>query len=424
VAWKDYNLTIVSGGTVYIDGSILSPRNAGLIGTGASDDDRNTKLALLARDCVCLNTTQIVPQNASPLVSAAPDDTDDPRPEASHWELSPEAGARLNSSWMFGTQPPANTRVYLAAMVAGKEPGPSAISMSFYQRWLATPAWTPFYFPLTVGTPYDQRLFYFLAPGATPGANVSRRQTPTYQPVPDPSGTPSVPWDITSYLATSGGNLQPGVWNSLAITWANPGLGAVATNPWAKKWKLMEFLADTSTPPNLTPTSAVHCQVNAVMYAERGCWFVIPGAGFATVADLDRAAGPGDLVNGTPPNLTADNINGKIDTADERARARQYLRYNYDITVVGAITENFTAPTDVVREWTDKWAYPGTGPGGSQPSITYVFDSSVRAARDYGQGGAGATGATTVLRSTAAANLPRLPLLPVSPDLVYYGETM
>jgi hypothetical protein len=401
VPYWDYNLAIVSGGTAYIDGSILSPAD---VGTDGGNDDRNTKLAILARDCVCLNPTQIVPQNATAQVSASPDDTDDPRPEASHWELGPEAGARIYTSWTFGAPPASN--VYLAAIASGDEPGPSAVAVSFQQAtaWSPTPPWLPYVFP--GGT----ALFYFLPPGVLlPGApvqtpNVSWSLTPEYQPLPDPSGVPAVPWNITPAISTA-----PGIRNNMAMAWANPVISAGATATWVKKWKIVE--STSADPTDLTAIQpAVHCRVNAVMYAERGCWFVIPGDWFETAESIDAAV--------------ADDINGRINTPDEQARAAAYLRYNYDIVVNGAITECFTAPVDAVYEWTNKWAYPGSG--GSLPSIRYTFDSSVRAARD--RGGAGSTsgvlGAPIVRRSTDSANLPRLPLLPVSPDLVYYGESM
>ncbi len=58
---RDYNLTIVSGGTIYIEGNILTPKDvAPALFTPAYDLDevRNTHVALMAKDHVCLNTTQ------------------------------------------------------------------------------------------------------------------------------------------------------------------------------------------------------------------------------------------------------------------------------------------------------------------------------------------------------------------------------
>jgi hypothetical protein len=167
---------------------------------------------------------------------------------------------------------------------------------------------------------------------------------------------------------------------------------------------------------------AVHARVNASIYAETGCWFVIPGTWFQTLESIDSALGPAE----------GDNINGRIDTPGEAAQARTYLRYNYDIVVRGSITENFTAPVDTVYEWTDKWAcntpVAGVGPDvdGSLQSITYIYEGSVRSARDRGGQGAlsGVFGTPLLRRSTESANLPSVPLLPVSSDLLYYGETM
>jgi hypothetical protein len=206
-----------------------------------------------------------------------------------------------------------------------------------------------------------------------------------------------------------------GARNSLQMFWANPGFSAGATNPWVKKWKIVE--SSSSDPTDLSAIQpAMHCRVNAVIYAETGCWFVIPGAWFDTVESIDGAAGP----------AVGDNINGRIDTPDEIARANAYLRYNYDIVVRGSITENFTPPVDAVQEWTDKWACSSTTALGSRTTISYQYDSSLREARDRGNQGSasGNLGAPLLLRSTESANLPKLPCMPVSPDLLYYGETM
>ncbi|MGQ9731794.1 MAG: hypothetical protein ACUVX8_11035 [Candidatus Zipacnadales bacterium] len=417
VPYPDYNLTIVSGGTIYIDGSILSPEDWVPGWVPGAWDDRESRLALLARDCVCLNTTRIVPQEATALVTAEPDDTDNPRPEASHWELVPQAGARVYSSWQFGA--PAASNVYLAVVASGREPGPAALAMSL--QTLPSPlsgltpadfGWTPFFF----GGAVQPLRFHFLPPGAGSDVNISNALTPEYQPVPPrpkPGGptTPTLPWNITGYISTA-----PGTQNSLAIQWANPQLSAGATNVWIKKWKIVE--SSSGDPNDLTAiVPAVHCRVNATIYAERGCWFIIPGPWFETIEAIDAALGPAE----------GDNINGQIDTPDEVARAEAYVRYNYDILVRGSITENFTAPVDAVYEWTDKWCCNSLTPYGSRMSIRYVYDDAVRAQRDRGNLGdtsPAAPGTPILRRSTDSANLPKVPLLPVSPDLLYYGEAM
>lgn len=66
---REYNLTVVSGGTIYIEGNILTPRD--YLGLGLNDP-RNTHIALLAKDHVCLNTTQFYAPFAEGSVPSPP----------------------------------------------------------------------------------------------------------------------------------------------------------------------------------------------------------------------------------------------------------------------------------------------------------------------------------------------------------------
>ena len=231
--------------------------------------------------------------------------------------------------------------------------------------------------------------------------------------MPPAGDQPRMPW-LLAPTTPAVISTVAGVQNNLAMYWSNPAMTSGSTNPWVKKWKLVQT-RDVGGTISITP--AVHCRVNATMYAETGCWFIIPGAYFQTAAQIDDAYSDGV---GDP--------NGLLDTSDEQARARAYMRYNYDIVVNGSITENFTAPAEAVYEWTDKWALfdlEAFDDGDLLLSVTYTFDESARAARDRGGlGRASALPASPMRRSTAAANLPRIPHLPVGPGLVYYGDTM
>jgi len=64
--WVRYNLTIVSGGNIYIEGSVLKNRSADNQGNIVTD--HSGSVALLASEYVCVNTTQFV----SMLPSGAP----------------------------------------------------------------------------------------------------------------------------------------------------------------------------------------------------------------------------------------------------------------------------------------------------------------------------------------------------------------
>ena len=143
-----------------------------------------------------------------------------------------------------------------------------------------------------------------------------------------------------------------------------------------------------------------NARVNAAVFAERGCWYVLSPSWF----DEDLTV---DTVRADNPVLTP---------AEAELRVIENRRYNYKLTFVGTIAENFTASVEAARDWRNKMAYPELYDGGELAewgSIDYIFDETLRMARFH----------STVSNPTnPAANLPRLPLLPVSPDLVYYGE--
>jgi hypothetical protein len=390
---RDYNLTVVSGGTIYIDGQILSPRD---VDPNVRDED-NTKIALLARDHVCLNTTMLVPQMTSGLVPVAPDDPANPDPDRLHLTLSPGAGY-LWSSWRFGEQPASVLRIHVQH--TGAAPGPSGVGM--YVRDPATGNMVPFAFDPTRDRP---QVYALVPPGALlrdlhgrtlPGNDII---APLWETAGSARG-PVAAWNLTSYVDGSPGGL-----NMLSLFHLDPQVAPGSTDYWVKRWKLQEW-ADFGGA--LRPVKTLHAKINALIYAQEGCWFVLPGSYFDPEAT--NADGDGDGI--------ADSV--------------EYRRYNYDITVCGTITENYTAHPDEVREWMDKWAYPSAWLVDSQGTwhpcwgtIRYVFDETLRAGRvqPYGMVSAG-----TNLRKCASGatppewNMPRLPVLPVSPSLIFYGQ--
>lgn len=403
-SYRDYNLTIVSGGTVYIDGQILSPqdmvgRDAGsgaLPAGGIIPDEYNTKVALLARDCVVLNPTRIVPQLTSGAVSAEPDDPFNPRHDEQHWVLSPEVSGSAYSTWTFGEPLTAAHRVGLVVQHTAVDPGPAAIAMNVFNGMTNT--WTRFDF----GGIWNPEKFYFVQPGlvSPPHPNVETTLTPDWS-WPYSIADPVLPWDLRTYLDDGVGYPAPGVLKGVAISHADPGLGGLGGGPteyWLKRWKLHETTAAGD------PIGAVHAKVNALVYAENGCWFVIPGDYF--------------------------------DPRQTGGLARHFRRYNYDICVRGAITENFRAEPEMVREWSDKWAWPI--PGGGWATIRYEFDESLRDNRDprdlristlsgsdrFTHSASQRLPGLVGLSASPRSNLPRLPLLPVSPDLIFFGEGM
>ncbi len=377
---RDYNLTVVSAGTIYIDGQILSPQHADATVT----DENNTHLALLAHDHVCLNPTMLVPQLTSGMVPAGPDDPANPDPDRLHWALSAGGTGTVYSTFAFGSPPAAGDDVRLHVTHTAADPGPSGMGMSL-QGGGALAAYD---FGAGVQT------YALMPPGSSLPAPAVYANiiAPTWE---------TTAWPIGSYLS-----MAPGVYNSLSLFQRDPGAAPGSTDYWVRRFKLQEWTNYGSAgTPNWQPIGSLRARIDALVYAQEGTWFIIPGSYF--------------------------------DPASVGAGAPAYRRYNYRITFHGAITENYTASPDAVRDWMDKWAYPVWTPGAggvlnlSWGSITYEFDESLRAGRNepttavVGNVRVAATDphfSTTSSSFVCLWNLPRLPLLPVSPDLIYYGE--
>lgn len=411
---RDYNITIVSGGTIYIDGQILSPQDTlgrydyvADSGPRRGRDEWNTHVGLLAKDFVCLNPTQLVPQLTSGLVPAALDDEFAPD-SGRHWELSPDAGGTVYSRWALGEDLPADVRLYMTALQTGADPGPAGMAMTADNMYDGAPP-----SGINFGNPVDPYCFIFAPPGAllwgsipSPTSYCSNAVAPDWQPpadVPPYSFTdPNVPWNITPYVSNNAGDKS-----ALGIFHRDPQLGTGATEYWMKKFKLEELQEVESGV--WRPRGAINAKVNALIYAQRGSWFVIPGAYFDSDAQAMDFDGDGTI------------------QADERLWATRMLRYNYRITVRGCITEDHTANVEDVAEWSNKWAFPiySDGETLSWGTVEYEYDDRLRVSRDHGITNLNpATDVRTTGQRiyTPQSNRPKIPLLPVSPSLLYYGE--
>lgn len=392
-ALRTYDMVIVSGGTIYIDGQLLAP-NDYLPEEHQVDDEFNTRVVLLARDNVCLNTTQIVPQLTTGTAPAVPDDPLNPA-RGRHWELAPGSDGRLYSTFFWGDEPQ-GTHVALAVRQTAGDPGPSGVSL---MTWVAGEGYVAYDFAdqdpdvKTTPNPMRDTTFMLVPPGTTfPDGSVPPRGwaveaiAPSWAPYRQRSQpeTPeesewAVPWDLAGYLDPT-----IGLRNAVVLRHADPRMPGGSTSYWAKRWKIAEYVEANG---NLLPVGAINARVNAAVYAERGCWFVLT------------------------PGFFDGNVIG-----DE---AVEFRRYNYRITFNGTIAENFTAPVEAVQRWTDELAYPGDYAGDTIASlarwgtIEYTFDETLRLAR---------YDLRTATDTQPATMLPRLPLLPVSPDLVYYGD--
>ena len=378
-----YDLAIVSGGTIYIDGQILAPND---YLTTLVAPELNTSVALLARDCVCLNATQIVPQDTFWTAPAVPDDPLNAADPNKHWDLSPGSDGRGYSLFYWGEPPVSSTRNLVVRQTAG-DPGPSGMSLTAWDE--TSNNYTAYDFG-DPPAPMDENTFALVPEGTIFWDTATA--TPYNPPQPygleavEPNWAPyrdvdaQLPWDLAGYLVPN-----VGVKNALVLSHSDPHLGAGSTSYWLKKWKVAEYDGDGN------PIGAINARVNASVFAERGCWYVL------TPGYFDES-------------LDARNVDTAVDDVIENRR------YNYRITFVGTIAEDFTASVESAQDWRDKMGYPEWNTSGDLSgwgSISYEFDETLRMTRFD----------STVSDSiNPAANLPRLPLLPVSPDLVYYGE--
>ncbi len=411
----DYSLTVVSGGTIYVDGQLLGAQDAegrrwgtGDTGGGVLDEDA-PKLALLARDCVCVNTSQIVPQMTTGTVAAAADDPANPLSPNQHWEVTPDGGGYAYTTWMFGQVPAAP--LMLVPYQTGEDPGPAGVAMTLrrYDRGSSSVVATGFDFDQSDSLPgVSVPTFLFVAPGAPLGGGLFAPQPWASQVLSPlweseyyaPGVWPELPWRLevpagdpdygeVHYLAEMVGGvpvLYPGQSYALELRYSDPNLGVPGTDYWLKKFKLA--VLNTAT---RLPEPAINAKINAVMYAQEGCFFIIPGDYFDT-----RWSGP---------------------------MAKHYMRYNYGIEIRGAISENFHARPEAWREWQDKWAIANSAGGWN--TISYTYDETLRACRDQARTNVvsenvrQADTAFEPITASGRSNLPKVPLLPVGSDLIY-----
>ena len=469
---RAYNLTVYSGATIYVDGELLRPSSVrrasgdpndplqntviplpggrpprlegdphlddpnvqpSLIDTDPPDPEvdlfRDSHLALVALDHVCLNPTQLVPQQAASQVPTVDDSPTDPQ-AGNHLELNLPGDQILSEFPIPGTfNPFVGSQFNLIVRQTGEDQGPSLISL------LVNGAAYRFGPGNNVGfMDVGEREFAFLPPGVVPpGPNVSMHLSPEYEYLRNPFAR--LPWLVPMYNGPApGAGIDPqvrfavgvmprdvntdGVWdipNHFSILQSRPG----STEYWVRKWKIEE-IADFNGDGVLAPTEAVGAldiRVEAVVHAQRGSWFIIPGEYFESdpVRDLDR--------NGDgAPDFDVDGINPATpDQADFDLYARRMQRYNYRLTFIGCLSQDHTAPIVAVHDWLDKWSYPGpqdtdpqrtgTATAAGWYQIRYLFDPTYSMTVD-----------NPYLAATPETNLGVLPALPPSGDLLFLGE--
>lgn len=459
------NLTVVSGGTIYVEGNILKCP-FGADGKMLNEDSaRTSSIALLAKNNVCVNTTQFFGPSQDTVMASTGSDYFDISTERAFW-ISFSFGSCKIQDPAYPTDPtkslakyvdtsgnPVPYSLYLRDSNDPSKAGLTYINM-LVNYWTSTDlSKNPFYslynFPLngvysdedtSTQTAIDNtRKFFTHTLGDVSSGESGSWRNEVYD----------LWWSERDMGATSGEEIGKEV-------------GEPSSKPW---WKFFRqpgyenrigFQLDhnftTATQGNLNyrlARAAVQpcdIRIEALMYAQNGSFFVIPGEWFNPDS------------SDTEANYTA---SGKRPAGVDDRYPFYGQPLDVKITIFGAVAENVPASVGDVSAWMEKWGwippYHGTpetnwaspahpdritvgyrnpmNPELSsvsvlenstsnrtilQQGLTYIYDRQLSCPRIDPK-----TYTSDALRRDSASRmLPITPKLPVSPQTIYVGEPM
>lgn len=320
---KRQQLTIVSGATIYIEGSILKYRDPI---TGEVDD--TCSVALLAEDYVCVNTTQFFgPLKEVPY----------PGPGSSFFDVSPVSAFWFN--FAFGENP--------TEWNNGNDPVPvelfvrhaSAPGGASYMNMLIN--WPP---PDAVASANPYHSFYKFSVGGEIG--LSEYIYPLGHPQLSPAYASQQyeSWEHAVFLLLPAApevnglydlDPRPGVENRIGLQ--------------------LDQSGKLPTPPQDYYVSRVavlpmDVKIEAILYAQNNSFFIIPGEWFnpdpEDVCSYDQAGIPTPLGE---KRLTGSALDPKWPFHGEPIDLR--------IEISGAISENMPASVGDASSWMEKWGW-------------------------------------------------------------------
>ncbi|MDH7570286.1 MAG: VOC family protein [Armatimonadota bacterium] len=380
-------LTVVSRGTIYIDGNLIKGQPYG--GQGAS----KSQIALLARDYVCLNTTSFVRIETNALWDSVARNGNPPFA----WWLPPNAPDQsVRLYWDFGLSPRDDARVmeYYKPASNGQD---NRVALFLRHQAYGGPA--TFQWRVN-GTPYRHTL-------SGPFSGVTNAE---FYPLLN-SGLNA--WEVFADARALPFGLDPvvvgqnfparvsqqdltGEQNEIEIQPFDP--GPIPQAPHVQTTGGTYQIAAAAIQP-------LDVQITALIYAEHRSWFVIPGVFFQ------------DQQSGDPVMQNYATGGG----AWRYPKDREPL--DVQIHVVGAIAEGQAASLQDVTLWTAHWrganrtAYEADATDADptfvkRGGINYAFDPTLITL----------TREVRFSPDEPAYFLPGPPRLPVCPGLVYFGE--
>jgi len=393
---EDMQLTVVSGATIYVDGSILKYRTE----EDTEEPSPRSAIALLATGNICVNTTQFFGPVRGVFVSG------DGGSEAPHFEVAPGSEGIFWFDFAFGDHLTMYGETPISLYV--RHSSDKDVAGASYMNMLvnfppAVPGgpWAGVYDFQGMGVPGPPPLSYVYA--------VSQKEPLWEHQVFDL-------WSST--LGTSGiydFNVAPGVFNRIGF-------------------QFDEALADPAIPKvdYLLSRAAIQpCDVTieALMYAQNGSFFVIPGEWFNP--DTTDTRQSFDAAGGRPLYI--------------RSPAWPFYGEPLDVQIVirGAVSENLPASIGDAKAWMDKWGWIPARHGSSdldtddatqyrgpldpdvpddarRRGLTLVYDARLSCPRLNP-----ADPTSPKIRTDPYGRLlPITPKLPVSPEMLYVGEPM
>jgi hypothetical protein len=441
---RRFDLQVVSDGTIYIEGDLLSPGAAylgGLVPFGQVDNAtyyRNealygSRLALLARDSVCLNTTALNPRPAEmfvPVSATVAEKTDNYFYNDLH-RIHP-TGIEPGGLWhnLFrgtwpGTSYTADPRPALSTL--DDDPAKAQVAMIYTNSrvalWRQGLAEEPASLRLILG--HSAIMFDGTDPAvqtATTPPDDSESVDLTLA-VTNAAGTQTYSWDGANdyrFLFSPGaaneskhwyspeGTIPPDMLEFLPVEGTENPSQIMDIHSYLQGMDTLAFSATVVPVPNSDNTSWIvdprqlgyilgpvaiapprtadplQVEIDALIYAQNGSWFVLPGRWF----------------NDNPAEFSQDPA-----TLPTSEYPGYHEPLNIRISVHGAIGENMPADLGSVADWTSKWC----GPVGqeAQHFLSYTYDPLLRYPRRETRDRIGYL---------------RFPNFPLTSDLVIWGE--
>ncbi len=391
-------LTVVSGATIYIDGNILkNDKN----GQGMPIAEKDGAISLLAKDNICVNTTQFFAPANEIIASGSGGD---------YFEVSQDKTFWMNFAY-------GDNGIDLVDG-SGKAIFGEDLPIKLYVRHTSPVDYGASYINMLINypsnNPYDS-LYLFRNTGADEDAIYALGDATLNQKEPG--------WEYAVFPLVENGNIfnnagytvynAPGVYNSVSF-------------------QLNQSMMQTSGLLNYYISRAAvmpaDIRIEALLYAQNGSFFVIPGTWFNPDPNDTRD----NYLAQSPPRYRPVGVNDEWPFYGEPIDVR--------VIIYGAVSENLPASTGDSMDWMSKWGWipgehgsagiytdeyrypihPENASDGARKGLTLIYDpilsnpmltpidSNIRPLRkdEYGR------------------PLPVTPKLPVSTQLLYTGESV